>query len=74
MVSLHIQQAPEDMGLGTVTFRAADREDSDEVLMMIGNNGCELVDLVDNSGPPYFWGRGPGMARSTCPVMGLPRP
>ena len=53
-------EAPEDMGLGTVTFRAADRKNSDEILMMVGNNGCELVDPVDNSGLPYFWRPGTG--------------
>ncbi|MBT5612986.1 MAG: hypothetical protein HN742_34810 [Lentisphaerae bacterium] len=53
-------EAPEDMGLGTITFRAADRKNSDEVLMMIGNNGCELLDPVDNSGLPYFWRPGTG--------------
>ena len=53
-------EAPEDMGLGTVTFRVADRDDADEILMMIGNNGCELRDPVDNNDLPYFWRPGTG--------------
>ena len=53
-------EAPEDMGLSTVTFRVAEREDPDEILMMVGNNGCELRDPVDNNDLPYFWRPGTG--------------
>ena len=55
-----VNEAPEDMGLGTVTFRVADRKDPGEVLMMIGNNGCELRDPIDNNDLPYFWRPGTG--------------
>jgi len=58
-----IDASPEDMGLGVVTFRVRDRKDDGEILMMVGNNGCELRDPVDNNDLPYFWRPGTGDGR-----------
>jgi len=69
---------PEDLGIALVTFRVADAADPDEVLMMIGNNGCELDDPIDNDTLPYFWraGTGDGVEREVTywVYAGLPEP
>ena len=51
---------PEDVGLGTVTFRVADARNPDEVLSMIGNGGCEFEDPAGVNMLPYFWRAGTG--------------
>ena len=51
---------PEDVGLGTVTFRVADAKNPDEVLSMIGNGGCEFEDPAGVNMLPYFWRAGTG--------------
>jgi hypothetical protein len=51
---------PEDLGLGTVTFRVADARNPDEVLSMIGNGGCEFEDPAGVNLLPYFWRAGTG--------------
>jgi len=57
---------PEAVGLGLVTFRVPDARDPDEVLMMVGNNGCELEDPAGINLLPYFWrpGTGDGQRRT----------
>jgi len=58
---------PADVGLDTVTFRVSDAKDPSQVLMMVGNDGCELEDPAGQNILPYFWrpGSGDGAVR-TC--------
>jgi len=51
---------PEDVGLDVVTFRVPDATNADEVLMMVGNGGCEFEDPVGVNLLPYFWRAGTG--------------
>lgn len=51
---------PEEVGLGLVTFRVPEAKDPNEVLMMIGNNGCEFEDPAGVNLLPYFWRAGTG--------------
>ena len=53
---------PADVGLDTVTFRVADAKDPTQVLMMVGNGGCELEDPAGQNILPYFWRPGSGDA------------
>ncbi|MGD0094051.1 MAG: right-handed parallel beta-helix repeat-containing protein [Planctomycetota bacterium] len=58
---------PAEVGLDTVTFRVADAKDPAQVLMMVGNGGCEWEDPAGQNILPYFWrpGSGDGAVR-TC--------
>jgi hypothetical protein len=51
---------PADVGLDTVTFRVADAKDPKQVLMMVGNGGCEYEDPAGQNILPYFWRPGSG--------------
>ncbi len=51
---------PADVGLDTVTFRVADAKDPTQVLMMVGNGGCEWEDPAGQNILPYFWRPGSG--------------
>jgi hypothetical protein len=51
---------PADVGLDTVTFRVTDAKDPKQVLMMVGNGGCEYEDPAGQSFLPYFWRAGTG--------------
>jgi hypothetical protein len=51
---------PADVGLDTVTFRVADAKDPSQVLMMVGNGGCEWEDPAGQNILPYFWRAGTG--------------
>ena len=49
-----------NVGLDTVTFRVADAKDPTQVLMMVGNGGCEWEDPAGQNILPYFWRPGLG--------------
>jgi hypothetical protein len=51
---------PADVGLDVVTFRVADATDPAQVLMMVGNGGCEWEDPAGQNILPYFWRPGSG--------------
>jgi hypothetical protein len=51
---------PADVGLDTVTFRVADAKVPSQVLMMVGNGGCEFEDPAGQNILPYFWRPGSG--------------
>jgi hypothetical protein len=51
---------PADVGLDTVTFRVDDAKDPKQVLMMVGNGGCEYEDPAGQNILPYFWRAGSG--------------
>jgi hypothetical protein len=51
---------PANVGLDTVTFRVADAKDPKQVLMMVGNGGCEYEDPGGQNILPYFWRPGSG--------------
>ena len=51
---------PADVGLDTVTFRVPDAKDPSQVLMMVGNGGCEWEDPAGQNILPYFWRPGSG--------------